>query len=772
MSKQSEQKKLPEKVAKALALLPKESGVYQFYDVDQKLLYVGKAKVLRSRVGSYFQASANHSVKTRKMVAKIHDLKWIVTQSEVEALVLESNLVHEHQPPFNILLKDDKSFLYLKITNEPFPRVMFTRRLKKDAAAYFGPFIKGKEVRQAIDYLREILQFRTCKLEINEAGETTKNPENRKLPCLDYQIKVCTAPCVAKISMTEYAKDITQLKQFFKGNNAPIKQRIAAKIEQAAADLLFEKAAKMRDILRFIERMQAPQVAELPLDFEADVIGMFHGVEKSFFHVFAVRQGKIVRSLPFTIKTGEDEAQTLQHFLREYLLLVTDVPQILVLPQVFPNNEINLWQEFTTELTQRKVEIKLPQKGKFEKLLCLAIKNAGYEAAKSRASFEAIDVVEEVQKALSLIKRPERIECYDISHLAGTEMVGSRVVFIDGTPAKSEYRRYKIQTVERGDIDDFKAMAEVLGRRLKRLQSQRPHFTLEEIDDEERQQEITMRLEELGMNAFQQPETQFALHNILDDEVVGYACVRKYGTVLELGGVVVLPEFRGQAGAGTEMVKAVICESKAKTLRAIVAADNLRWIKSLKTLGFTEEKKPPQAMQKELERRTSDDQKQRVCLSIQPAKMRRSIEKVPDLLVIDGGKGQLSAVLKVLQKYKLFAQIPICSLAKKHEEIFVPGRAHALPIPKDHAANKLLQQIRDEAHRFAIGFNKQLRNKSMTQSLLDSIPGVGPKLKKDLLIKFGSVEKIAHADVRDLAEVTNSKTASLIHDFFVKKGMA
>ncbi len=739
-----------EKLRKKSATLPTEPGIYRFFDDTGKLLYVGKAKQLRNRVKSYFHKSADHASKTIRMLQKIHSLDWVTTRSEIEALVLEANLIHEHRPQYNVLLRDDKHFLYLKISKEPFPIVSFVRQIDKDKATYFGPYAKASEVRKTVDFLREVLRFRNCRVEISAEGKTIRNPENRKIPCLDYQINRCTAPCDGRISQEEYAEDIRQLTQFLRGDTIPVKKKLQQEMMLAAEKREFERAARFRDLLKSIEWVDAKQSASIPEDFSADVIGMAFGEAKSFFHVLFVRHGKVLRSENFSLPSAATAEETFLAFLRDHFAFFPDVPQITLVSDIFPEDDQNLWEEFATHITSKQTEIRIPKRGIKRELLELAEKNAKLQAANSKASFEE-DVLGRLQKALDLPRRPERIECYDISHLSGTHPVGSRVVFTDGKPDKNEYRKYKMKTLPPGKIDDFAAMRELLGRRLKRLERGSEILQTEIVTDENALAEIEALLDKEGLLTGLPFEQQFAFRETITGEIVGYARTRRWGRAIEIGGVLVLPEFQA-SGMGTEIVKSLVLASTEKCVRLLARRKKIRWVIALKSIGFVEEKKPPKAFRELCEQKMQEGGIERFTLKISPNSLRQAVNKVPDLLVIDGGKGQLSAVVAVLRKMNLFRKIPVCSLAKKEEQIFIPGNPEPLPIAKNSSENELLQQIRDDAHRFAISFNKSLRKKAEITSILDEVKGLGKENKKVLLSEFGSASGIFAASDRHLLQ--------------------
>lgn len=739
----------PAEVEKALKKLPKDPGVYQYFDDAGDILYVGKAKNLRNRVRSYFQKSANHAPRTKKLISKVADITWTTVRTEAEALALEANLIHEQNPPFNVLLRDDKHFLYLKITKDPFARVLFTRYMKKGDGTYFGPYVKASHIRKTVDFLREILAFRTCKVVISEKGETIRNPENRKIPCLDYQIKHCSGPCNAHITQEKYQEDIEELISFLRGNATSLQKRLQKEMLEAAQKKEFERAARFRDLVLSLEGIQSKQAASLPEDFSADIVGMSFGAAKSFFCVLFVRHGKILRLENFSMQNEGDSESTLLAFLREFLSSLPENPPLLLVPESFPEEEKETWEEFLEMNNGRKTEVRIPQKGSKKELMDIAEKNARMQASNSRASFEEDNPLSNLQKALSLTNKPERIECYDISHLGGTHTVASQVVFLDGEPAKSEYRHYKVKTVPDGKPDDFASMAEVLERRLSRLKEQASNINVKTVQKKSEQKKIAKQFQK------ELPE-KIKYYNCTNEETgehIGYVCSAKRGQSFEILGGIPKKQEHKEDMEGV-MIQAILLREKEKTARIVLGEKEFRRRVAFENIGWKEEKKPPKSFTEE----------KTVTFKMDITKLKKASKKMPDLLVIDGGKGQLSAVVKVLKKLDLFKKIPVCSLAKREEEVFVPGKKFPLGIPKDTPENKLLQRIRDEAHRFAITYNRNLRKKAETHSLLDDIPGIGTETKKVLLQTFGSPKAIFAASDAELLNIVSGSVLKNIRD--------
>jgi len=588
-------KTLPQK----LDSLTTQPGVYLFKDANDKVLYVGKAKNLRKRVRSYFQESRYLGPKTQVMVDKITDLEFIIVDNEVEALMLESNLVKQHKPRYNINLRDDKSFPYIRVTREPIPRVFVTRKIIRDGSKYFGPYTDVKQLRHIMKNVRKIFPIRSCKYELNQEVIAKKKVK----VCLDYHIKRCQGPCEGLVSIMEYQEMISQVEKFLKGKTSDLLQELGSKMEQAASDLNFESAARLRDQIQLIENYYFKVQKVVLVDaVDRDVVALAVEEEDACSVVFKIRDGKVVGRQHFYLQGVEEKSdqEVLSRFLQHYYLEADYYPNEIFLPQ--EPLEAVLLQTWLSEQAKQKVEFHIPQIGEKKKLINLCQKNARYlldELLLQKAIHKDHIAynVKMLQKNLKLSKPPKIIEAFDISNLQGSDAVASMVYFDNGKPRKSEYRHFKIR--QKQTPDDFAMMREVVQRRYKRL---------------------------------------------------------------------------------------------------------------------LEEKKA-----------------------------------LPDLILIDGGKGQLSSALQVLQELGIKEQA-IIGLAKRLEDVYLPGLSDPQNIPKNSQGLKLLQQIRDESHRFAITYHRLLRKKRTLTSPLDEIPGIGPKRKAHLLRKFGSLRKIAEASKEELSE--------------------
>jgi len=596
-----------------LDTLPNKPGCYLMKNAAGDIIYVGKAVNLRNRVRSYFHNSADLDFKTRQMVRHVADIEWIVVGSELEALILEMNLIKKHRPHYNIRLKDDKRYPYVKVHwADPFPKVTVTRQMVNDGSRYFGPYTSVWAVHQTLDVLRHIFPYLTCDREI-----TGRDPR----PCLYYDIKLCSGPCIGAISQTAYRQMIDDLCQFLEGHTEPIVARLQKEMEKAAEELQFERAAQLRDQIQAIEKVVERQKVISSEDLDSDVIALARANGEACVQIFFIRGGKLIGRDYFILEGTEDAAdqEVVSEFIKQFYAEAAAVPQQVLLPEEIEEaNIIKQW--LRSKRGGEKVEISVPRQGITQELLQMARENAAETLSALRAQWEAdthrqSQALAELQKELGLPVPPNRIECYDISNTQGTAMVGSMVVFEQGVPAKSRYRRFNIKSVS-GHPDDFASMEEVLTRRFRRWQAAQ---------------------EEQQTKPGAKPDPAFSI--------------------------------------------------------------------------------------------------------------------LPDLLMVDGGKGQLGRAVAVLEEFGLTEKVPVVSLAKQQEEIFVPGRAESILLPRHSQALYLVQRIRDEAHRFAITAHRKRREKQGMASRLDAVPGIGPARRKALLKRFGSVEAILDASLEDLTSV-------------------
>lgn len=603
-----------ERISDLLSNLPTKPGVYIHKDAEGNVLYVGKAINLRSRVRSYFHSNVD-SIKTQRLRRQIADIEVITTETELEALLLEMTLIKQHRPQFNVRLKDDKRYPYIKIHwADPFPKVTVTRRMVRDGSRYFGPYTSAWAVQQTLDLLRKVFPYLTCDRVITGKDERA---------CLYYDIKLCNAPCIGAVNQDHYRAEIHRLMEFLDGKSEHIVRGIEAKMERAAADLQFEKAADYRDQLKAIERVTARQKVIGASDTDQDVIAFARSDGDACVQIFFIRHGKLIGREYFLLDNteGESDNEVLQEFLTQFYDDAAYIPREVLLPSEV--EEAMVIEEWLRRKRNTKVTIQVPRRGKKRDLVEMAAENAHDTLAAIRQQWAAdrskhVQAITDLQDALQLPAPPARIECYDISHTQGTQTVGSMVVFVQGAPKKSDYRRFNVVTVGN---DDYGAMREVLTRRFQRYK----------------------------------------------DTLAG--------------------ELHDPNG-----IKA---RSDKPTAWAIL----------------------------------------------------------PDLLLIDGGKGQLAAGLEVLREFDLEGVVPVAALAKQDEEIFLPGRTQSVYLPRRSESLYLVQRVRDEAHRFANEGHRNQRAKVGVASILDSVPGVGPRRRQILLKRFGSLDALRDASVEEIAAV-------------------
>ena len=608
--------RLSDELTARLETLPARTGVYLMRDVRATVIYVGKAVNLRSRVRSYFQPSADHPPRLRRLVEDVADLEWIVTDTELEALILENELIKRYRPRYNVRLKDDKNYPYIKVHwQDDFPKVSIVRRMAQDGARYYGPFTSAMAVRQTLDALRRVFPYLDCDREITGQDER---------PCLYYHIKRCTGPCIGAIGREEYRAVVQGLCDFLEGKTEAVLADLKAKMERAAEAWQFERAALYRDQIRAAEQIVERQKVVSGKQEDADVIAFAQDARQgeACVQVFLVRRGRLIGRETFVLEgpTAEANGEMLGAFLKQFYDEAAYVPQQVLLPQDL--DERAIIEQWLRAKRGAQVVLSVPKRGPKRQLVQMAIDNARETLQALQAQWQAdthrqTEALTDLQERLGLAAPPSRIECFDISTLQGTNTVGSMVVFAKGAPLKSDYRRFNVRTVgQTGHPDDFAAMREVLRRRFR---------------------------------------------------------------------------------------------------RAVEAAT-------------------PDPGQK-------------------ARKQDRVWSILPDLLIVDGGKGQLNVALEVLEEFGLREVVPVIGLAKQHEDIFRPGEADPLILPRGSEALHLVQRIRDEAHRFAITHQRARRAAATLTSALEEIPGIGPRRRQALLKRFGSLEGIRQASVEELAAV-------------------
>jgi excinuclease ABC subunit C len=602
-----------EKIQEILKKLPTTAGVYLHKDKNGRIIYVGKAVNLRSRVRSYFHTNVD-GIKTQRLRLDIQDIEIISTDSELEALLLENTLIKKHQPHYNIRLKDDKRYPYIKVHwADPYPKVTVTRRMERDGSRYFGPYMSAWAVHQTLDTLRRIFPYLTCDRVITGQDER---------PCLYYDIKLCNGPCIGAVNQAQYRAMIQKLMDFLNGKSDYIIKDIEHKMVAAAENLQFEKAADHRDQLKAITQIVTKQKVVATANTDQDVIAFAREQGDACVQIFFIRHGKLIGREYFLLDGTEDETDEsiLQEFLTQFYDEAAHIPKEVLLPSEV--SEAMVIEAWLKQKRSTKVTLQVPRRGQKKELVEMASRNATDTLNTLRQQWTAdrskhVTAMAELQEALALPNPPSRIECYDISHTQGAQTVGSMVVFVQGAPRKSDYRRFNVHTVGN---DDYGAMKEVLSRRFQRYKD--------------------------------------ALAGELHDA--------------------------SQIG-----------KMKKDTAWSLL----------------------------------------------------------PDLLIVDGGKGQLSMAMDVLAEFGLENEVPVTGLAKQEEELFLPHQSKSILLSRRSEALYLVQRVRDEAHRFANEGHRKRRAKVGVASILDTIPGVGPKRRKALLGYFGSLDDLRQATVEEIASV-------------------
>ena len=607
--------------------LPDKPGVYLMKNSLGEVIYVGKAKILKNRVKSYFQNSKNHSEKVRVMVKNISEFEYIVTDSEMEALILECNLIKKYSPKYNILLKDDKFYPFIKITiKDDYPRVFVTRNFAKDGSKYFGPYTNGAAVYETINLIYKIFPLRTCKLAIRENGEKVR-------PCLNYHIKKCFGPCGGHITKEEYGKMISDIIDVLSGKETYVTKMLKDEMERAAEELEFEKAAALRDKILSIEAIVEKQKIFKTMEGDEDFINIEQDEKDSCIQVFFSRDGKIIGREHFIFENTANEGigEIIEEFIATFYGGTAKVPKTIFVPEI---NELELMEEYLTIKRGSKVWIKVPQKGQKKDMLEMVKNNVQITLEKFKDKYlkdKELNRVSllELQELLSLDEWPSRIEAYDISNIQGVDSVGTMIVFEEGRAKNSDYRRFKIKTVK--GANDYDSMREILTRRF--------NHGLDEI------------------KAIQQRDLKLS--------------AGKFSTF-------------------------------------------------------------------------------------------------PDLIMMDGGKGQVNIALEVLKSLNI--DIPVCGLVKddKHQTRGIVYNNKELIINRGSNLMQLIRRIQDEVHRFAITYHRSLRDKRTLHSILDDIPNVGEKRRRALLMKFGSVDNIKKATIEELldTQAIDKKSAQSIYNYF------
>ncbi len=703
---------MPEKDLKhILEKAPKAPGVYKMISEEGIVIYIGKAKDLKKRLQQYFQKNYEHSTRTKKLLEKMTNIEFTAVDSELEAMILEHNLIKQLQPKYNVIMKDDKSYVYIKITKEDFPRIQIVRQIEKDNAKYIGPKTAAHKVKETLNVLKKIFPFRHCGLDIEFIKESEVKVTKKviKYPCLDYFIKRCVAPCIGKCTPEEYQEIIKNVEKFLEGKADDVLKELREKMQNFAKNHEFEKAAKMRDKIQKVEDILEKQKVSDPNQEDKDVINYCITQDRAYFNLFQIRDGKLIGQENFILSSEELEEnqqspEVLEAFMEQYYLMATDIPKEILIPHNIEHQE-----EMEKLISkERKVRVIVPQIGAKNRLLEMSSNNARIYADRNKPNWKkeselTAKAAEELQQLLNIPEKLKRIECYDISHLSGTETVGSMIVFENGIPKNTMYRKFKLKTVQ-DKPDDFKSLGEVLTRRFSKIALEIMHKDYKFRKATKKDQEFIVK------NTQNKPEENNRTFYILekDKKQKGIIATKEYSNkVAELENLFVENSERGQK-LGYSLIKNAIKKLKTKRIYIICKAE----LKDYYLLaGFEEIKQTPEEL---IEKFDKYSKKQKgICLVYDKMKHQidESFSQIPNLVIIDGGKGQLTAATKVFEKFHL--SIPYISLAKQLEEVFTTSQKEAIVLSRSNEALKLLQRARDEAHRFAITYNRELRAKKI-----------------------------------------------------------
>jgi len=759
--------------------IPTSSGIYLMLNSENQPIYIGKAQNIRKRVKSYFQKSNKHSAWTKKMIEKIEKIDFIETNSELEALIMETNFIKEKRPKYNILMKDDKNYVYIKITiNEDFPQIYLVRQRLKDQALYFGPKTSSHETKKTLKFLNSLFPYRTCNLEIklldkqksgnNDPSIVKTKGTSRKTPCLDYHIKRCLAPCINAVSYDHYHNLINQIILFLQGKKEKIIQTLKTKMINFAQNKNFEQAAKTRDLINNIQKTKATQLATDTKLIDQDIIAIQTQEKQTYVNLMQMRSGKIIDQLQFVMKNNtQKESELITAFIKNYYSETTSWPSIILLSiKIQEQYLITTW---LNKISNKKIKILTPQKGKKNHLIELCLKNVKTFAKNSQTSFERLKNQDttnttNLQKILKINTPLNRIECYDISHFSGHDTVGSMIVFEKGKPKVSAYRKFKIKKLASDEIDDYKSLQEVLSRRLNRLIKKVPpkDIILSKAKKSDLPQ-ITKSLKTAGLDITDMKTKEFIIAK-KKQQVIGCARIKLYqDKTLELASLWVKKTARGQ-NLGYFIIQELFKKHKGQNIYLTTCPKNKNYYLNLGFRVIKLEKNIPPCIKNKAVTACSIN-KEKVSsdgfLTIKTPKS-LSFETPPDLIIIDGGKGQLSSTNQVLKESGL--NIPLISIAKREEEIFTLQQKKPIILDKNDPTLHLLQRIRDESHRFAINFNRNLRKKKLTKSKLDEIHGIGTKTKQKLLRKYGSVSEIKKRSLTELSQLIGESLAEKIKE--------
>lgn len=761
-----------------LKSLPHKPGVYKMKNDGGEVIYVGKAKDLKHRVSSYFQNKNDKGIRTIKMVEKIADIEYIEVGTELEALFLETNIIKELRPKYNILMKDDKNYIYIKITvQEPYPRIYLVRKVQKDKAKYLGPKTAAHKVIKTLKVLKRVFPFKNCSMAIDYGvyGENKKSMLMTEAN-LHYHTRHCLGPCITSVSPEHYRKVIQTVIEFLEGKHGEIIENIKKEMLQAAAEKKFEIAAAIRDKLKAVEDIIEPQRISDPHQKDLDIINYVEQEEKIYFNLFQLRGGKVIDQENFTFKatqtgegganstlTGNEDPDALSAFLEQYYEKATDLPKEVLIPHEFEEQEI--LEEWLTHLKGQKVTILIPERGKKNHLLDLSLENARSFARQSQIKWQGAEkgtreqALEELKDLLNLPKLPQRMECYDISHFGGTETVSSMTVFEKGFPKKEDYRKFKLHQEKSGSPNDFASMEETLTRRLKYL---KPSLASHDVKlKKATKKELKVIYKKIGLDSplpLTSPTEQKPGENLVEktpDPVRHFFTIEKNQKNNGFIHVLVTPGKRHLIES-FELEKDVDLSFLVKKVIEKTRASRIYYrcpdsqIQRFEETGFQHIQKVPDEF-------APVDKETYLVFDKTKYIDDKSFKKIPDLIVIDGGKGQLSSALKAMAKYDL--KIPMISLAKKEEEIYLPDNPNPIQLEKSDPISLLIQHIRNEAHRFAVSYHQNLRLKATTSSVLDTVAGIGPELKIKLLQAFGSPKNVKNATMHELSQVIGHKLA-------------
>jgi excinuclease ABC subunit C len=689
---------------KILASLKNAPGIYKMIDKEGKIIYIGKAKNIKKRVSQYFQKNYEHSTRTKKLMENVENIEFTTVDTELEAMILETNLIKQFLPKYNILMKDDKNYVYIKITKEDFPKIQIVRKVEKDGAKYIGPKTASHKVKETFKVLKKIFPFRHCNLDIKFNKELKKaeiKNKTIKYPCLDYYIKRCAAPCINKCSMENYQQIIKNVENFLKGKADGIMKDLKEKMNELAKEKKFENAAKIRDKIQKTKEILEKQKVADPNQKDKDIINYCINLNKAYFNLFQIRDGKLIGQENFilsanSVEENSEKDEILEAFLNQYYGITDDIPNEILIPHKIENKEeIEL---LLNKTRSQKTKIIIPQIGMKNKLLEMSLNNAKIFADRNKPSWQEESsltekAVKDLQKLLKLKNPLKRIECYDISHLDGTDTVGSMIVFTKGIPDKQMYRKFRLKTVQ-NKPDDYKSIEEVLKRRLYKIAE----------DNIKKEYIFKKALEKDGKKFQKKNKTFFTLKK--NKKLAGYIAIQNHSDKInELSELWIFPKERGEK-LGYKLLKNAIQKAKSKRVYGIIKEELKDYYF---TFGFEEIKKFPKELESNYKKLKKSSKSEILCIVYDKNKHKpdKSFAKTPDLIIIDGGQGQLSTATKVLKELNL--KIPHISLSKKLEQIHTADKKTIL-LQRNNEALKLLQRSRDEAHRFAINYNKKLRS--------------------------------------------------------------